>query len=64
MEKNYTCKRCNCSGAKSLIPYKIIKDTDGESVKFVMQLCERCYKELFEPQKKGETNGTETTENK
>ena len=48
MADKYACKRCKCAGAKSLIPYKIIRDDNGESVKFVGQLCERCYKELFE----------------
>jgi hypothetical protein len=48
MEDKYACMRCKCSGAKSLVPYKIIRDDNGESVKFVGQLCERCYKELFE----------------
>jgi len=48
MDNKYMCKRCRCAGAKSLVPYKIIKDVDGESVKFVAQLCERCYNDLFE----------------
>lgn len=48
MEDKYACMRCKCSGAKSLVPYKIIRDDNGESVKFIGQLCERCYKELFE----------------
>ena len=48
MADKYACMRCKCSGAKSLVPYKIIRDDNGESVKFVGQLCERCYKELFE----------------
>ena len=41
MEDKYACMRCKCSGAKSLVPYKIIRDDNGESVKFVGQLCER-----------------------
>lgn len=48
MEDKYACMRCKCSGVKSLVPYKIIRDDNGESVKFVGQLCERCFKELFE----------------
>lgn len=48
MEDKYACMRCKCSGTKALVPYKIIRDDNGESVKFVGQLCERCYKELFE----------------
>lgn len=48
MEDKYACMRCKCSGAKSLVPYKIIRDDNGESVKFVGQLCEKCFKELFE----------------
>ena len=47
MEDKYACMRCKCSGAKTLVPYKIIRDDNGESVKFIGQLCERCYKELF-----------------
>ena len=55
MADNYTCMRCKCAGAKSMIPYKIIEDKDGESIRFKGQLCERCYKELFEnPQNKTE----------
>lgn len=48
MADKYVCSRCKESGGKGMIPYKIIKDVDGMSVKFVGQLCERCYKELFE----------------
>lgn len=48
MADKYTCTRCKCSEAKSLVPYKIIRDDNGESVKFIGQLCEQCYKELFE----------------
>ena len=42
------CIKCKCAGAKSLVPFKIIEDRDGMSVKFRGQLCERCFKELFE----------------
>lgn len=48
MADKYTCMKCKCTGAKSLISYKIIEDRDGMSVKFLGQLCERCFKELFE----------------
>lgn len=48
MADKHMCMKCKCAGAKSLVPYKIIEDRDGESVKFVGQLCERCFKELFE----------------
>lgn len=48
MADNYVCMRCKCSGVKSLVPYKIIRDDNGESVRFIGQLCERCFKELFE----------------
>lgn len=51
MADNYACMRCKCSGAKAFVPYKIIRDDNGESVKFVGQLCEQCYKELFETNK-------------
>ena len=48
MADKYACSRCKMSGTKRFIPYKVIKDENGESVKFIMQLCERCFKELFE----------------
>ena len=47
MGNKYMCMRCHASGAKSLIPYKIIEDKTGDSVRFVGQLCEKCYKEIF-----------------
>ena len=53
----YVCMRCKCAGAKSLVPFKIIEDRDGMSVKFRGQLCERCFKELFEDKKEEEKNG-------
>lgn len=49
MSEKYTCMKCKCAGAKSLIPYKIIEDRDGESVKFKGQLCEKCFNELMAP---------------
>ena len=48
MADKYMCMKCKCAGAKSLVPFKIIEDRDGMSVKFRGQLCERCFKELFE----------------
>lgn len=44
----YSCKRCGMAGIRKLIPYKIIRDEDGESVKFMGQLCENCFKEIFD----------------
>lgn len=49
MSDKYTCMKCKASGAKSMIPYKIIEDIDGESVRFKGQLCERCFNELMTP---------------
>jgi len=48
MADKYMCMKCKSAGAKTLVPYKLIEDRNGESVKFVGQLCERCFKELFE----------------
>ena len=45
----YVCMRCKCAGAKSLVPFKIIEDRDGEAVKFRGQLCEKCFNELMPP---------------
>lgn len=61
MADKYMCMRCKSAGAKSLVPFKIIEDKDGMSVKFIGQLCERCFKELFPSEEnskkdKGETN--------
>lgn len=47
-EKN-VCKKCNAVGARSLIPYKIIEDIDGQSIRFKGQLCEKCFQEIFGP---------------
>lgn len=49
MSEQYVCMKCKCAGAKSLIPYKLIEDRDGESIKFKGQLCERCFNELMTP---------------
>lgn len=43
----YICMKCKCAGAKSLVPFKIIEDRDGESVRFRGQLCEKCFNELM-----------------
>ena len=51
MDNKYMCMKCKCAGAKSLVPFKVIEDRDGMSVKFRGQLCERCFKELFEDKK-------------
>ena len=56
MDNKYICMKCKCAGAKSLVPFKIIEDRDGMSVKFRGQLCERCFKELFEDKKEEEKN--------
>ena len=54
MSEKTVCMRCKSAGAKSLVPYKIIEDIDGESVKFKGQLCEKCFNELFgRPQNMG-----------
>lgn len=56
MSDKYTCMKCKCAGAKTLVPFKIVEDRDGMSVKFRGQLCERCFKELFEDKKEEEKN--------
>ena len=56
MADKYTCMKCKCAGAKSLVPFKIIEDRDGMSVKFRGQLCERCFKELFENKSEEKNN--------
>ena len=43
----YICMKCKCAGVKSLVPFKIIEDRDGESVRFRGQLCEKCFNELM-----------------
>ena len=57
MENKYICMKCKCAGAKSLVPFKVIEDRDGMSVKFRGQLCERCFKELFEDKTEEKNNG-------
>lgn len=51
--------RCKCAGAKTLVPYKIIEDKNGESVKFMGQLCERCFKELFDSEENSKKDNEE-----
>lgn len=57
MDNKYMCMKCKCAGAKSLVPFKIVEDRDGVSVKFRGQLCERCFKELFEDKTEEKNNG-------
>lgn len=64
MADKYVCSRCKESGSKGMIPYKIIKDVDGMSVKFVGQLCNKCYKELFEMNTAPSTEEKEEEEKK
>ena len=45
----YICMKCKCAGAKTLVPFKIVEDRDGESIKFRGQLCEKCFNELIAP---------------
>lgn len=61
VDKNYVCKICKCTGAKSFVPYKIVEDKDGNSVRFVGQICEKCYKTVFE-QKYDGAPSTEATD--
>lgn len=51
MADKYVCSKCKMSGAKKFVPYKVIYDDNGESVKFMAQLCERCFKEIFDTSK-------------
>ena len=59
MSDKYMCMRCKSAGAKSLVPFKIVEDKDGQSVKFMGQLCERCFKELFPSEENSEKNKEE-----
>ena len=45
----YICMKCKCAGAKSFVPFKIIEDRTGDSVKFRGQLCEQCFNNLMAP---------------
>lgn len=61
----YICMRCKGANDKKTVPYKIIRDINGDGIKFVGQLCENCFKQIFEParssenvdEKKDEPNG-------
>ena len=63
MSEKYVCMRCKAAGAKSLIPYKVIEDRNGESVRFKGNLCERCFNTLMAPPPTTENNDKETKEN-
>ena len=41
--------KCKAAGAKSIIRYKIIEDINGESIKFIGQLCEKCFNDFMAP---------------
>ena len=41
------CSICKKTGTKQEIPYKIIRDTDGMSIKFVGAICNTCYDEIM-----------------
>ena len=58
-EKN-VCMKCKAAGAKSIIKYKIIEDTNGESIKFIGQLCERCFNDFMSPAPTTENISEET----
>lgn len=58
-EKN-VCMKCKAAGAKSIIKYKIIEDTNGESIKFIGQLCERCFNDFMAPAPTTENANEET----
>ena len=58
-EKN-VCMKCKAAGAKSIIKYKIIEDTNGESIKFIGQLCERCFNDFMAPAPNTENISEET----
>lgn len=49
MTEKYICMKCKSAGAKNLIPYKIIQDNDVGGIKFIGQLCDHCFKEIFAP---------------
>ena len=49
MSEKYVCMKCKSAGAKTLVPFKVIEDKDGQSVRFVGQLCGRCFNEFMAP---------------
>ena len=56
----YICMKCKCAGAKTLVPFKIVEDRDGESIKFRGQLCEKCFNELIAPAQNTDNVSEET----
>ena len=58
-EKN-VCMKCKAAGAKSIIRYKIIEDINGESIKFIGQLCEKCFNDFMAPARTTENTNEET----
>ena len=58
-EKN-VCMKCKAAGAKSIIKYKIIEDINGESIKFIGQLCEKCFNDFMAPAPTTENTNKET----
>ena len=59
MSDKNMCMKCKAAGDKNIIPYKLIEDRNGQSVKFIGQLCEKCFSELF-----GGPPSTNSTEEK
>lgn len=43
----YICSYCRMAGSKRFISYKVIRD-EGDSIKFMQQLCEKCYSKIFD----------------
>ena len=60
MSERYVCMKCKCAGAKTLVPFKIVEDRDGESIKFRGQLCEKCFNELMAPAQNADDVSEET----
>ena len=60
MSEKYICMKCKSAGVKTLVPFKVIEDRDGESVKFRGQLCECCFNELLAPAQNSENVDEET----
>ena len=60
MSEKYICMKCKSAGAKTLVPFKVIEDRDGQSVKFRGQLCERCFNELLAPALSEDNESEET----
>ena len=60
MSEKYICMKCKSAGAKTLVPFKVIEDKHGQSVKFRGQLCERCFNELLAPAQSEDNESEET----